>query len=441
MTRPIETRYTRNGDIHIAYQCIGTGPMDLVIVPGLISHLELQWEQDPRYRSWVRRLATFTRLILFDTRGSGMSDRDVGDSTLDQRLEDLLCVLDAVGSTRCAVLGFSVGGALAVHFAARHPQRVSSLVLCSSFASVELSQPAALPSGLQRIGALIGNHWGEGRTLEVLGPSLWGNATAVARMARLERASLSPRAARSHLGWVPHTDVRAQALALALPTLVLHRTRDTAVPVEFGRWLGFHIPQARYVEQADGDHLIWYGDQNEALDEIQQFLTGSLPDQDSDRFLATVLFTDIVDSTGHLARRGDRAWVETLARHHETMRRLLAQFHGQEQDTAGDGFFATFGLPARAVRCALAMRDAVQPLGIQVRVGVHTGECLRQGDTVVGIAVHTGARIMGLAQPGEVLVSRTVTDLVAGSGLHFSDRGAHALKSVPGEWRLFRAAQ
>lgn len=439
MTKPLETRYARNGDIHIAYQVVGTGAIDLVMVPGLISHLEVQWEQDPRYRSWVRRLASFARLILFDTRGCGLSDRDVGDSTLDERLDDLLAVLDDAGSTRCAVLGFSVGGALAIQLAARHPQRVSSLVLCSSFASTELPDTPATPTGLARIRSLVDTAWGEGRTLEVLGPSLWGNATALSRMARLERASLSPRAARTHLGWVSGTDVRAPARALEVPTLVLHRTQDTTVPVEFGRWLGFNIPRARYVEQADGDHLIWYGDQNEALDEIQQFLTGSLPDEDTDRFLATVLFTDIVGSTDHLARRGDRAWVETLARHHEMMRKLLTQFHGQEQDTAGDGFFATFGLPARAVRCALAMRDAVRPLGIQLRVGVHTGECLRQGDTVVGISVHTGARIMGLAQPGEVLVSRTVTDLVAGSGLRFQDRGPHALKSVPGEWRLFSA--
>ena len=441
MTKPLETRYARNADIHIAYQVIGSGPMDLVLLPGLISHLDLQWEQDPRYRSWIRRLASFSRLILYDTRGSGLSDRDVGDSTLDERLDDLCAVLDAVGSTRCAVLGFSVSGALAIRMAARHPQRVSALVLCNTFASTELPGLAPVPAGLAQIRHLVDTAWGEGRTLEVFGPTLWGNATALGRMARLERAGLSPRAARTQLGWVSATDARADARDLQLPTLVLHRTQDTAVPVEYGRWLGFNIAGARYVEQPDGDHLIWYGDQNQALDEIQQFLTGSLPDEDTDRFLATVMFTDIVGSTDHLARRGDRAWVETLARHHEVMRKLLGQFHGQEQDTAGDGFFATFGLPARAVRCALAMRDAVLPLGIQLRVGVHTGECLRQGDTVVGISVHTGARIMGLAHPGEVLVSRTVTDLVAGSGLRFQDRGAHALKSVPGEWRLFSASQ
>ena len=439
MTKPLETRYVRNGDVNLACQVIGTGPMDLVMLPGFLSHLDLHWEQDPRYRSWVRRLASFSRLILFDTRGSGLSDRDVGDSTLDERVDDLLAVLDAVGAARCAVLGFSTGGALAMRFAARHPQRVSALVLCSTFASTELPALATPPPGLDRIRHLIETAWGEGRTLEVFGPSLWGNPTALTRMARLERASLSPRAARTQLGWMATTDVRDDARGLAMPTLVLHRTNDTAVPVEFGRWLGFNIPNARYVEQADNDHLIWYGNQVEALDEIQQFLTGSLPDEDTDRFLATVMFTDIVGSTDHLTRRGDRAWVETLARHHEIVRQLLADFHGQEQDTAGDGFFATFGLPARAVRCAMAARDAVQRLGIQLRVGVHTGECQRRGDTVVGISVHTAARIMGKAEPGEVLVSRTVTDLVAGSGLRFIDRGAHALKSVPGEWRLFSA--
>jgi class 3 adenylate cyclase len=439
MTKPLDTRYALHGDIHIAYQVVGSGPIDLVMLPGLISHLELQWEQDPRYRSWVRRLASFSRLILLDARGTGLSDRDVGDATLDERVDDLTAVLDAVGSTRCALIGFSVAGALAIRMATRHPQRVSSLVLCNAFASTALQGADVPPAGLAQIQRLVDTAWGEGRTLEIFGPSLWGHAVALSRMARLERAGLSPRAARTHLARISATDVRAEARDLRLPTLVLHRTQDTAVPVELGRWLGFHIPGARYVEQSDGDHLIWYGNQNAALDEIQQFLTGSLPDEDIDRFLATVVFTDIVDSTDHLARRGDRAWVETLARHHDIVRRLLAQFHGQEQDTAGDGFFATFGLPARAVRCALAIRDAVQPLGIQVRVGLHTGECLRRGDTVVGISVHTAARIMALAQAGEVLVSRTVTDLVAGSGLQFQDRGSHALKSVPGEWRLFRA--
>jgi class 3 adenylate cyclase len=439
MDKPQETRYARQGDIHLAYQVMGSGPLDLVMLPGFVSHLELQWEQDPRYRSWLRRLASFSRLILFDTRGCGLSDRDVGDSTLDDRVGDVCAVLDEVSSTRCAVLGFSVSGALAIRFATLHPERVASLVLCSAFASTTLADETVLPEGIGRIRHLIETSWGDGRTLEVFGPSLWGNPTALTRMARLERASLSPRAARARFERVARTDVRAEARDLHLPTLVLHRSNDTAVPVEFGRWLGFNIRDARYVEQADSDHLIWFGNQVDALDEIQKFLTGSVPDEDADRFLATVMFTDIVDSTGHLARIGDRAWVETLARHHEAVRKLLTDFHGQEQDTAGDGFFATFGLPARAVRCAVAARDAVKRLGIELRVGVHTGECQRRGDSVLGISVHTAARIMGVAEPGEVLVSRTVTDLVAGSGLQFSDRGSHALRSVPGQWRLFSA--
>jgi class 3 adenylate cyclase len=439
MNKPLETRYARRGDIHLAYQVMGAGPLDLVMLPAFMCHLELQWEQDPRYRSWVRRLASFSRLILFDTRGCGLSDRDVGDSSLDDRVDDVRAVLDHVGSTRCVVLGFSVAGALAIRFASRHPEHVASLVLCNTFASTELPDHTAQLDALDKIRQLVDTAWGEGRTLEVFGPSLWGNPTALSRMARLERASLSPRAARTQIAWVADTDVRADACDLRVPTLVLHRTNDTTVPVEFGRWLGFHIPAARYVEQVDSDHLIWSGNQVDALDEIQKFLTGSLPDEDFDRVLASVMFTDIVGSTDHLARIGDRAWVETLARHHEILRKLLADFHGQEQDTAGDGFFATFGLPARAVRCAMAARDAVRRLGIELRVGVHTGECQRRGDTMVGISVHTAARIMGVAEPGEVLVSRTVTDLVAGSGLQFSDRGCHALRSVPGEWRLFSA--
>lgn len=429
-----------SGDVHIAYQIIGSGQIDLVVLPGFMSHLDLQWEQDPRYRAWVRRLSSFARLILYDKRCCGLSDRDVGEITGHDQVEDLRSVLDAANSQRCALVGVSSGGALAIQFASSYPARVASLVLDGAFASSTLAQPPTELDGFKKMPRLIESCWGEGRTLEIFSPASWGNSTAMTRMSRLERASLSPRAARAYLGRALESDVQAVARELDLPTLVLHRSNDAAVPVEFGRWLGFNIPGARYVEQLHSDHLPWGGDSAaDGLDEIEQFLTGSKPDVDADRFLTTVMFTDIARSTDHLARVGDRAWAETLAQHHELVRRLLSEFHGQEMDTTGDGFFATFSLPARAVRCALAVRDAVRHMGIDLRAGVHTGECQRQGNTVVGIAVHTTARLMALAQPGQVLVSRTVTDLVAGSGLDFQDHGMHALRGVPGEWRLFRA--
>lgn len=431
------THYARNGDIHIAYQVFGAGPLDLVVVPGFLSHLELQWDQDPLYRAWIRRLASFARVIVYDSRCSGLSDRDVGASTLDERVADLAAVLDAVGCHGCALLGIAGGGALAMAFADRHSGRVTALVLCSAFASVHASDPPGVPARLERLRACAAE-WGSGQTLEVLAPSQTSNPVAMPRAARLERGALSPRALRAMLAEAEHIDVAALAPRLQRPTLVLHRTNDAVVPVELGRWLGFNIAQARFIESLSADHLPWSGDSvDEDLDEIQQFLTGSKPDMDANRFLATALFADIVNSTGQLARLGDRAWGEQLARYYDAMRAVIKEYKGQEIDTAGDGFFVVFSLPARAVRCAAAAVAAVRAFGIELRAGVHTGECQRQGDNVVGIAVHTAARIMALAQPGEILVSRTLTDLVAGSGLVFRDTGIHVLKNVPGEWRLF----
>lgn len=431
------THYARSGEIHIAYQVFGSGPLDLAVVPGFMSHLELQWEVDPQYRSWIRRLMSFARVIVFDGRCSGMSDRDVGDSTIDERSADLTAVLDALGCHYCVLLGIATGGALALQFAHQHPKRVSQLVLCSAFASAHASEPPGVVAGLSML-RRCDLTWGSGGSLELLAPSQTANPMALPRASRLERAAISPTALRAMLLDAERSDVSALAAHVRLPTLVLHRTNDVVVPVEFGRWLGFTIPDARYIESLSADHLPWSGESvEEDLDEIQQFLTGSKPDLDANRFLTTAFFCDIVNSTSELARLGDRAWSGTLARYYEVMRGVIRKFKGQEIDTAGDGFFAVFSLPARAVRCALAVREAVRALGIELRFGIHTGECQRQGDSMIGIAVHTAARIMALAQPGEVLVSRTLTDLVAGSGLHFRDRGMCMLKNVPGEWRLF----
>jgi pimeloyl-ACP methyl ester carboxylesterase len=370
MTTAPETHYAKSGDISIAYQVVGSGPVDLIVVPGFISHLDLQWQQDSAYRAWVQRLASFCRVILFDKRGSGLSDRDVGDSALEERMDDLRAVMDAAGSERASVLGFSEGGPLAMLLAATYPKRVRSLILCGTFATFAESPDFPGPAKVRH---LIETAWGEGRTLEVFAPSLAdlpGTRTAVAR---LERACLSPKAARIHFSWITDIDVRPVALALQVPTLVFHRTTDSTIPVDSGRWLAQNIPNARYVEQEEGDHVCWYGDAKSLLDEIQQFLTGSRGEIDVDRVLAAVLFTDIAGSTDHLARLGDRRWGELLGLHHQIIRDQLSVFRGHEVDTAGDGFLATFDGPARAVRCAMAAREAVQSLGIDIRAGCTLG--------------------------------------------------------------------
>jgi pimeloyl-ACP methyl ester carboxylesterase len=435
-----ETKYARSGDVSIAYQVVGTGPLDLVVVPGWISHLDLQWEM-PAYAAWVKRLASFCRVILFDKRGTGLSDRDVGDSTLEERMDDLRAVLEAVGSERAAVFGLSEGGLLSVLFAATHPERVRALVLCATFA--RMTEAPDYPEGAKGRAALdamtriIGTAWGQGQTLPLIAPSAQHHEPTRDYMARFERAAASPRAARAHLDWIYEVDVRPVARSLRVPTLVLHREGDRLIHVASGRWLARNVPGARYVEQPGDDHMPWLGDAAGLLDEIQHFLTGSRGAVETDRVLATVLFTDIVGSTGQAVRLGDRRWRELLDRHHTAVRSELTRFGGREINTAGDSFLAAFDGPARAIRCAVSIRDAVRPLDVEIRAGVHTGECERAGDDLAGIAVHIGARVLAQATPSEVLVSSTVKDLVAGSGLRFRDRGAHALKGVPGEWRLF----
>jgi class 3 adenylate cyclase len=435
-----KTKYAKSGDISIAYQVVGDGPLDLVVVPGWISHLDLQWEM-PGYPEWIERLTRFSRVILFDKRGIGLSDRDVGDSTLDERMDDLRAVLDAVGLTRAAVLGFSEGGALAMLFAATYPERVQALVLYATMARV---RPAPdYPEGKGQVAVIqavrdnVRDHWGEGATLEVGAPSFASIEFAREFVGRLERAAASPRAAAAHLQWAMELDVRPVARSLGVPTLVLHRVDDRTVRVECGRWLASNIPGAHYVEDPGDDHSPWYGDAAALVDDVQEFLTGSRGLVEVDRVLATVLFTDIIGSTERVASLGARAWRDLLDRHHAVVREEIRRHRGEEQDTAGDGFLATFDGPARAVRCASSVREAVRGLALDIRAGLHTGECERVDDKVAGIAVHTGARIMAEAGPSEVLVSSTVKDLVAGSGLAFRERGTRQLKGIPGEWRLF----
>jgi pimeloyl-ACP methyl ester carboxylesterase len=429
-----ETRYARSGDVHIAYSVTGDGPIDLVYVPGFVSHLELNWE-DAAYARFLRRLASFSRLIVFDKRGTGMSDRVPADAlpSLETRMDDVRAVLDAAGSERAALLGVSEGGPMCALYAATYPQRTTALIMLASYAVEDWPD-----AQIEAFCAWIEGHWGDGaEPLKLLAPSIAGDMHAQNWLGTYFRTAASPGAAIALTRMNSHIDVRDILHAVRVPALVLHRAGDGNIPPTLGREVAAAIPGARFVEVPGGDHFPWVGDQDAILAEIEEFLTGERPHHEPDRVLATVMYTDIVSSTEQLASVGDRKWHDLLEAHNVVVRRELARFRGREVSTAGDSFLATFDGPARAIRCARAIEDALRPLGIEVRAGLHTGECEIIGDDIGGIAVHTGARVAALAGGGEVLVSSTVKDLVAGSGIEFTDRGAHALKGVPGEWRIF----
>lgn len=439
-----QTRYARSGKVHIAYQVTGEGPLDLVFVPGWVSHVELSWEE-PTYASFLRRLASFSRLITFDKRGTGLSDRVPDDQlpTLEERMDDLRAVMDAVDSQRAAVLGVSEGGNLSMLFAATYPARTVALVTAGSFAKRVWSPDypwAPTPEARAQEYDLVEREWGNLMDLSHYIPSKMHDLEFARRLATYCRRSASPSAAVALLRMNTQIDVRDLLPTIRVPALIVHRTGDRDVNIEEGRWLAARIPGARFVELPGEDHLPWVGDQDAMLDEVQEFLTGVRPARDVDRVLATVLFTDIVGSTDHLARLGDKAWHDLLARHHAMVRHELAAFRGREINTAGDGFFATFDGPARGVRCALRIHDVARQLGIAIRAGLHTGEVELHGDDVAGMAVHIAARVAALAGANEALVSSTVKDLVSGSGLRFQERGTHVLKGVPGEWQLFAAS-
>lgn len=438
-----ETKYARSGDIHIAYQALGRGPLDLVYVPGWVSHVELAWEE-PTLARFLRRFASFSRLITFDKRGTGLSDRVPNDQlpTLEERMDDLRAVMDAVGSERAALLGISEGGNLCALFAATYPERTTALVMYGTFAKRIWSPDypwAPTPEKREQEYALVESEWGRLMDLAHYVPSKIDDEEFARRLATYMRRAASPGAAVALLRMNTQIDIRAILPTISVPTLVIHRTGDLDVNVEEGRWLAEQIAGARFVELSGDDHLPWVGDQDAILDEIQEFLTGVRPILESDRVLSTLLFTDIVSSTELADRLGDRAWIELLERHHAMVRRELARFRGREVDTAGDGFFATFDGPARAIRCALNVVEAGHQLGIKIRAGLHTGEIEVTGPKIGGIALHIGSRVAAIAKPGEVLVSSTVKDLVAGSRIRFVDRGTHVLKGVPGEWHLFAA--
>ena len=438
-----ETHYAKSGDVNIAYQVTGSGSLDLVLVPGWVSHVEQAWEE-PSFAGFLHRLASFSRLIFLDRRGTGLSDPVAGLPTLEERMDDVRAVMDAAGSERAALFGISEGGPMCSLFAATYPERATALVLYGTMAKG--MREADYPWGVDHDQAIrfldgIERGWGKGMTPRVFAPSIAQDERQVRSWAKFERLAVSPGGARVLFKMLLETDVRGVLRTIRVPTLVMHRTGDRATPVGGGRYIAGQIPGAKYVELAGIDHFPWVGDSHAVLDEVEEFLTGVRHGPEPDRVLATVMFTDIVGSTELAAELGDRGWRNVLDRYYDETRKYLRIFRGREVDTAGDGFFATFDGPARGIRCACAIRDAVTDLGITIRAGLHTGECEVVGDKVLGIAVHLGARVAARAEANEVLVSTTVKDLVAGSGLGFVDRGAHALKGIPGEWRLFAASE
>jgi pimeloyl-ACP methyl ester carboxylesterase len=438
------TRYAMSGDVSIAYQVVGDGPIDLVLVLGFATHVELQWEWSP-FARFFERLASVARLILFDKRGTGLSDPVAEVPTLEQRIDDVRAVMDAAGSERAALFGISEGGPMSVLFAATHPERVSALVLHGAMARTTEAPdyPWASPADALRESAaeFIAPYWGrdpEG-LLELFAPSVAGDPQAREFVARVERSAASPAMVQQIFEMFLDIDVRDVLPTVRVPTLVLHRRGDRVVNRRAGEHLAARIPGARYLELPGIDHLPWAGDSEAVLGEIEEFLTGARSAPEPDRVLATVMFTDIVGSTERAARLGDARWRELLAAHHAAVRRQLERFRGRQVKTLGDGCLAIFDGPARAIRCGHAIAAAARGDGLDVRVGLHAGEVEVIGDDVGGIAVHIAARVGALAGAGEVLVSGTVKDLVAGSGIGFAGRGVRRLRGVPDEWRLFAA--
>jgi class 3 adenylate cyclase len=437
-----KTQYARSGDLHIAYQVTGEGAIDLVFVPGFVSHLEYDW-QSPQAGSFFRRLASFSRLIRFDKRGTGLSDRVAGTPTLEERMDDVRAVMDAVGSERAALFGISEGGPMSVLFAATYPERTSALVLYGTYArrSWAPDHPFGWTEEQWEVAlARLEKDWGGPWGVDLWVPSLAHDRQFLEARANYLRVAASPGAAVAIWRMNKDIDVRRVLPAVRVPTLVLHRSGDRLTRVEQGRYLAEHVAGARFVELPGIDHVPWVGDAEAILAETEEFLTGDRHQPDADRVLATVLLVDIVGSTERAAALGDRRWGALLEQYYGVIRQALGRHRGREVDTAGDGLFAVFDGPARAIRCAGEIAEAVRPLGLEVRAGLHTGECEVIGQKVGGIAVHIGARVAAQADPGQVLVSSTVKDLVAGSDLRFADRGTHSLKGVPGEWRLFAVA-
>jgi class 3 adenylate cyclase len=431
-----ETRYAISGDVNIAYQVQGDGPADIIVVPGLISHVEFQRELRG-YTAFMRRLSTFARVITFDKRGQGLSDRVPGAPSLEQRMDDVRAVMESIGSTQATLLGVSEGCAMSVMFAATYPERVSKLILFGGY-----GRRHDLPGAAEQRALQVMKSWGTGAMINRVAPSLATDPAAVAQFAKFERLAASPGAIKQFLLLNALIDVSSLLASVRAPTLVLHRHGDMQIPIEHGRDLAARIPGARFIEYAGNDHTPYFGDREELLGDIEEFMTGhrdSSP-EDIERVLATVLFTDIVDSTRRAAETGDRSWRKLLDSHDELALQVVEKHRGTLIKSTGDGILATFDGPARGVRCALALGTAIRQIGLPIRAGLHTGEIEIRGRDIGGIAVHAASRVMTQSQPDEVLVSRVVTDLVAGAGLTFAGRGSHELKGLPGRWDLFAAS-
>jgi class 3 adenylate cyclase len=425
-----QTRYAHSGDASIAYQVVGEGAIDLTVIAGPVSHLELMWDEPGTARSY-ERLASFSRLVLFDRRGTGLSDPVSSPPTLEQQMDDLRAVLDTAGVERTALWGASDLG-LSALFAATYPDRVTALVL----SGVSPRGDATLtPEVREQFLDAIENQWGDGTLMSLYAPSQVGNRAFERWWGRMQRSAVSPGMARQLIGMILQTDLSQVLPTINVPTLVTHVNGDRLVPIELGREVAELIPGARFIEQPGEDAYGWIDPSR--LDDIEEFLSGRRSAREVDRVLATVLFTDIVGSTEHASRLGDVRWHELLDEHNRIVRAEIERWRGKEVKTIGDGFLATFDGPARGVHCAAGIIQSLQPLGLSVRAGLHTGECELMGDDVAGIAVHIGARVMAKAKADEVLASSTVKDLVVGSGLQFADRGMHTFKGVPGEWRVY----
>ena len=437
-----ETLYAESSDgVNIAYQVLGDAELDLVLAPGFVSHLEHSWD-DPALARFLRRLASFSRLIVFDKRGTGMSDRDPNDSSplLEDRVRDIAAVMDAAGSKKAAVMGISETAAMALLFAVTYPERTTAVIAYGAWTNGSDAAPAypwTPTSDETEWLEELRRNWGRGAMfIEDIVPSLVGDPRYEAWYSKLERLAASPGAAVALARMAMQIDIRDILPTIAVPTLVLHRRDDQAIPIEDGRYIADRVVGARFVDLPGRDHWPWIGD-DRAIEEIQEFLTGVRDAGEPERVLATVMFIDIVDSTQHAARLGDRRWSDLLEGFYTVVRRELERYRGREIDTAGDGFFLTFDGPARAIRCAMSLIESVERIGLQIRVGIHTGEVERIGADLGGLGVVIGARVGSLAGPGEILVSRTVKDLVVGSDVQFEAQGTHHLKGVPGDWDLF----
>jgi pimeloyl-ACP methyl ester carboxylesterase len=432
------TRYAVAADgVSVAYQTVGEGPSDLVFIPSAMSHIEVFWE-DPSVAHYLQRLASFARLIMFDKRGVGMSDRVASPATLEERMDDVRAVMDAAGSPRAALLGTSEGGAIGALFAATYPERVSSLVMLNASTRCRFDTTLSEPELEALVVEHLAEHHGSGESIEAGAPSVAHDPSIRAWAGRVERLAGSPASALAMFMMNLAFDARAALPAVLIPTLVIHRSGDRVVDVEQGREAARLIPSARYVELEGTDHLPFWEDPEATLALIQEFTTGERFDVEGDRVLATILFTDIVESTRHASTVGDRRWKDLLERYDSIVDREIDRFHGKVVNTTGDGTVATFDGPGRGVHCALCIRDAAHSIGLAIRAGLHTGEVMMRGNDITGLAVVIAQRVSAMAASGEVVVSRTVRDLTVGSALEYDELGEHQLKGVPDTWTLLR---